>query len=60
MDRDKRELASEERRNFLKLTATGGFTAAMVAGAGGLLWSSEASAQTAKEEREREAAGNIR
>ena len=54
MTEDKRELASAERRNFLKLSATGAFTAAVVAGAGGMLWSSEAAAQTAKEERERE------
>ena len=52
---DKRkELASAERRNFLKLSATGGFTAAMVAGAAGTLWSDAAVAQTAQEERERE------
>ncbi|MCH2096606.1 MAG: TRAP transporter substrate-binding protein, partial [Rhodobacteraceae bacterium] len=37
-----------------KLASTGSFTAAVVAGAGGMLWSSEAAAQTAKEERERE------
>lgn len=49
-------LASEERRNFLKLASTGGVTAALVAGAAGMLWSTEASAQTANEEREREAA----
>ncbi|MFU8778853.1 MAG: TRAP transporter substrate-binding protein [Roseovarius sp.] len=51
-----KELASEERRNFLKLATTGSFTAAVVAAAAGTLWSSEASAQTANEEREREAA----
>ncbi|MXQ09701.1 C4-dicarboxylate ABC transporter [Alphaproteobacteria bacterium GH1-50] len=56
MDRDKQELASAERRNFLKLAGTGSFTAAMVAGGAGMLWSSEAAAQTANEEREREAA----
>jgi TRAP-type C4-dicarboxylate transport system substrate-binding protein len=50
------ELASAERRNFLKLTGAGGFTAAMVAGAAGMLWSDEAVAQTAIEEREREQA----
>lgn len=50
------ELASAERRNFLKLTGAGAFTAAMVAGAGGVLWSDKAVAQTAKEEREREQA----
>ncbi len=56
MNNDRNELASEERRNFLKLSASGAFTAALVAGAGGVLWSSEAAAQTAKEEREREQA----
>jgi TRAP-type C4-dicarboxylate transport system substrate-binding protein len=49
-------IKSEERRNFLKLTGAGAFTAAMVAGAAGLLSSSEASAQTMKEEQERESA----
>jgi len=53
-----RELASAARRNFLKLTSAGGFTAAMIAGAGGFLWSSEATAQTANEEREREKAAD--
>ena len=55
-DRDEMELRSAERRNFLKLTGAGAFTAAMVAGAAGTLWSEEAVAQTAKEEREREKA----
>lgn len=50
------DIKSEERRNFMKLTAAGGFTAALVAGAAGTLWSSEASAQTAQEERQREKA----
>lgn len=50
------ELASAERRNFLKLTGAGAFTAAMVLGAAGTLWSDEAVAQTAKEEGDREAA----
>ncbi|WP_209503869.1 MULTISPECIES: TRAP transporter substrate-binding protein [unclassified Ruegeria] len=58
MNNDKIELASAERRNFLKLSASGAFTAAMVAGAGGVLWSSEAAAQTAKEESEREKAAD--
>jgi TRAP-type C4-dicarboxylate transport system substrate-binding protein len=48
-------LKSAERRNFLKLTGQGAFTAALVAGAAGTLWSDEAAAQTAKEEQEREA-----
>ncbi len=56
MNNERNELASEERRNFLKLSASGAFTAALVAGAGGVLWSSEAAAQTAKEESEREQA----
>ncbi len=56
MNDDRKMLASEERRNFLKLAGSGSFTAALVAGAGGVLWSSEAAAQTANEEREREKA----
>ncbi len=52
------ELASAERRNFLKLAGSGSFTAALVAGAGGMLWSEEAAAQTAQEEREREQAAS--
>ncbi|MGI9369414.1 MAG: TRAP transporter substrate-binding protein [Ruegeria sp.] len=58
MSNDRNELASAERRNFLKLSASGAFTAALVAGAGGVLWSSEAVAQTAKEESEREKAAD--
>jgi len=58
MDREKQEIASVERRNFLKLAGTGSFTAAMVAGAAGMLWSDAAVAQTAKEEREREQAAD--
>ena len=50
------ELQSAERRNFLRLTGSGAFSAAVVAGAAGTLWSDEAAAQTAKEEREREKA----
>ena len=56
MTKDFEELASVERRNFLKLASTGSFTAALVAGAAGTLWSTEASAQSAGEEREREKA----
>ena len=56
MDRDMKELRSAERRNFLKLAGTGSFTAALVAGAAGTLWSGEAAAQTAQEERAREEA----
>ena len=50
------ELKSAERRNFLKLTGKGAFTAAVVAGAAGTLWSEEAVAQTAKEEKDRQKA----
>ncbi len=56
MDTDRKSLASAARRNFLKLTAGGSFTAAVMAGAAGTLWSTEATAQTAKEERDREKA----
>ena len=57
-DKTKAEIASLERRNFLKLTTAGGFTAAVVAGAAGTLWSSEAVAQTRKEESDREKAAD--
>ncbi|WP_224406962.1 TRAP transporter substrate-binding protein [Afifella sp. IM 167] len=50
------ELRSAERRRFLSLSAKFGFTTAMVAAAAGTLFSEEASAQTASEERERESA----
>ncbi|MEL6220724.1 MAG: TRAP transporter substrate-binding protein [Pseudomonadota bacterium] len=56
--RTKAEIASAERRNFLKLTGAGAFTAAMVAGAAGTLSSTEAVAQTRKEEAEREKAAD--
>jgi TRAP-type C4-dicarboxylate transport system substrate-binding protein len=56
LDKETLELKSAERRNFLKLAGMGSFTAAMVAGAAGTLWSTEAVAQTANEEREREKA----
>ena len=49
-----KELQSVSRRNFLELVGKGSFTAAMVAGATGVLSSSEAVAQTAAEERKRE------
>ncbi len=59
MTKDARtEIASAERRNFLKLAGAGSFTAAVVAGAAGTLWSGEAAAQTAKEERAREKAAD--
>ncbi len=53
-DQNSQELKSAERRNFLKLSSAGAFTAAIVAGAAGTLWSEEAAAQTAKEEGQRQ------
>jgi len=53
---DNNEKLSVERRNFLKIAGSAGFTAAVVAGAGGTLLSPQAAAQTAKEEKEREKA----
>lgn len=58
MDKDIKKLKSVERRNFLKLAGSGAFTAAIVAGAAGTLWSTEAAAQTAQEENERESAAD--
>jgi len=54
--KDEFELASVERRNFMKLAGSGAFTAAVVAGAAGTLGSDAAVAQTAREERERKKA----
>lgn len=55
---EKIEKARQSRRNFFKLAGAGSFTAAVVAGAAGTLWSSEAVAQTAKEESDRERAAD--
>jgi len=55
-DQPSTELECAERRNFLRLSGAGAFTAALVAGSAGTLWSDEAAAQTAKEEKERQAA----
>ena len=52
------DIKSAERRNFLELVGKGGFTAAVMAGAGGVLWSREAAAQTAAEESARERAAD--
>ncbi|KAA3631728.1 MAG: C4-dicarboxylate ABC transporter, partial [Proteobacteria bacterium] len=49
-----KEVENEKRRRFFELSGKYGFTAAMVAAGAGTLLSSEASAQTAKEEKERE------
>ncbi|MEM8914195.1 MAG: TRAP transporter substrate-binding protein [Pseudomonadota bacterium] len=54
----KNEIKSLERRNFMRLAGKSGFTVAVVAAAGGALLSDEAMAQTAAEEREREAAAD--
>lgn len=45
------EQQSAERRNFLKLSSAGAFTAAVVAAGSGVLWSDEAIAATAREEK---------
>ncbi|MEM6665209.1 MAG: TRAP transporter substrate-binding protein [Pseudomonadota bacterium] len=55
-DKIQNEIKSLERRNFLKIASTTGFTAAIVAGAAGTLASTEAAAQTQQEEAAREAA----
>jgi TRAP-type C4-dicarboxylate transport system substrate-binding protein len=55
LNKDIKELKSVERRNFLKLAGSGAFTAALVLGAAGSLWSTAAVAQTAQEEADREA-----
>jgi len=50
------EQANEERRRFLKVAGTSGFTVAALAGAGGTLFSPSALAQTRNEEDERQRA----
>lgn len=54
--KEQRELRSEERRQFLKVAGTAGLTTAVIAAGAGTLLSSEAVAQTSKEEKDREAA----
>jgi len=58
MDERDKDVASAERRNFLKLVGTGSFTTAMIVGAGGMLWSDAAIAQTSAEERDRQNAAD--
>lgn len=58
MKDEQNELQSRERRNFMKLATTGSFAAALIAGAAGTLWSTEAVAQTAREEQDREKAAD--
>jgi len=55
-DNGREGLKSEERRRFLEISTKYGFTAAVVAGAAGALTSTEAAAQTAKEEKQRQQA----
>ena len=55
-DRDVFDLPAMKRRRFFEVCGTAGFTAATLALVGGTLWSSEAVAQSAQEEAEREAA----
>jgi TRAP-type C4-dicarboxylate transport system substrate-binding protein len=50
---------SRARRRFFEVSGKYGFTAAVVASAGGLLFSREASAQTAAEERDRQKAAKV-
>lgn len=50
------EAVAEERRRFLKVAGTSGFTVAALAGAGGTLFSERAVAQTANEEAQRQKA----
>ncbi|MGI9378167.1 MAG: TRAP transporter substrate-binding protein [Methyloligellaceae bacterium] len=54
--KEQHELKDFERRQFMKAVAKGGFTTAVLAATAGTLWSDEAIAQTAKEERARQKA----
>ncbi len=54
--KERAELKSEERRRFLQVAGTAGFTTAVLAAGAGTLLSTEASAQTNKEEKDRELA----
>ncbi len=56
MKAHKDDIQQTERRNFLKLSSAGAFTAAVIASSGGLLWSDEAVAAISREEKEREKA----
>ena len=58
MTKSDNNVKSAERRHFLELVGKGGFTAAVMAGAGGVLWSQQAVAQTAAEESARERAAD--
>lgn len=54
--KETRQIENEKRRRFFDLSGKYGFTAALAAAGAGTLLSSEASAQTAREEKEREEA----
>lgn len=56
----KQQQSGINRRQFMELSSKYGFTAAVVAGAAGTLTSSQAIAQTSKEERAREKAADFR
>lgn len=51
---DMKDLQNKDRRRFMEVSAKVGFTAAVVALGNGFLWSDEAVAQTANEEKERQ------
>lgn len=54
VDKEVREVENEKRRRFFELSGKYGFAAAVAAAGAGTLLSSEASAQSAREEKERE------
>ena len=54
VDKEAREVENEKRRRFFELSGKYGFAAAVAAAGAGTLLSTEASAQTAREEKERE------
>jgi hypothetical protein len=54
-----KELKNKDRRRFMEISAKFGFTAAVVALGNGFLWNTEAVAQTANEEKERQKAAKF-
>jgi len=55
----KQEVQSKDRRRFMELSAKFGFTAAVIALGNGFLWNTEAVAQTANEEKDRQKAAKF-
>ena len=53
------DLKNKDRRRFMEMSAKFGFTAAVVALGNGFLWNTEAAAQTAKEDQERQKAAKF-